>query len=185
MSDLIRILNSIKTHRTDAWLTPSQQDAQTAIKELLRVPQTIDLCGPAGSGKTFLAWYLADELGYFYLVHPGRLDQVEISGNQGLIIDNCRSDRRGHRDMLKVLQLGHVQRAVFVTRQIIQDYTRYVELKLTVSDQNKVCENLSTIGIFREPNTANLWHLVNPYYQDFRHQARFGYVDDLPLPSAG
>lgn len=179
MSELIRILNSIKIHRTGAWLTPSQRNVQEAIKELLRVPQTINLCGPAGSGKTFLAWHLADELGYVYLPHPGHLVYTESLGSEGLIIDNCRPDRRAHRDILRILQLNSVLRAIFITRQIIQDYTRYVELKLTFSDQSKVCENLSTVGLFREPDARNLWYLVNPYLLSLGAQAQSGQPDDL------
>lgn len=179
MSELIRILNSIKINRTGAWLTPSQRNVQAAIKELLRVPQTINLCGRAGSGKTFLAWHLADELGYVYLPHPDHLVYAESLVSEGLIIDNCRPDRRSHRDVLRILQLNSVLRAIFITRQIIQDYTRYVELKLTFSDQSKVCENLSTVGLFREPDARNLWNLVNPYLLSVGAQVQLGQPDDL------
>lgn len=171
MSEFIRISNAIKIHRNDTWLTPSQRSADTAIRDMLRVPQTINLRGPVGCGKTFLAWHLADELGYVYLSSPSQLTQVETLGSKGLIIDNCHSDRWAHRDMLKILQMHHILRAIFITRQIIRDYTRSIELELGVSDPDKVCENLSTIGVFRGSDAPNLWYLVNPYLSGFRDQA--------------
>ena len=164
MGDLIRVLNLIKTRRNPTWLTASQQEALTALREALRIPGTVNLCGAAGVGKTFLAWTLSDELGYTYLPHINRLEQVEDLHTTGVILDNCRPERQAHRNTLKVLRFRNVRHAVLITRQMIDDYTHYVELRLTPADQVKVQGNLTTIGLFREINEApNLWHLVNPH----------------------
>lgn len=184
MSDFIRILNSIKMKRTPTWLTPSQINAQVAIKESLRAPGTINLCGSAGSGKTFLAWSLADELGYFYFSHPSLLKGERLPTSKGLIVDNCRHDRWSHRDLLKVLQLWQIHRAVLITRQPVRDYTRYVELELTLADEGRVCENLLALGCFREPGVPNLWYLVNPYLVNLGDQRPSDQTDDLLLSYA-
>lgn len=171
MSEFVRISNAIKIHRNGSWLTPSQRSADTAIRGMLRIPQSVNLFGPVGCGKTFLAWHLADELGFVYLSSPSQLTQVEALGSQGLVIDNCHSDRWAHRDILKSLQMQHILRAIFITHRIIRDYTQSLELKLGVPDLDKVCENLATIGVFRGPDAPNLWYLVNPYLSGLCDQA--------------
>lgn len=164
MSDFIRALNLIKKQRNLTWLTASQQGAMAALQEALRVPGTVNLCGAAGVGKTFLAWTLADELSYTYFPHINRLEQVEDLHTTGVILDNCPPERQAHRNTLKTLRFRNVHYAVLITRQVIHDYTHYVELRLTPADQAKVQGNLTTLGLFREINeTPNLWYLVNPH----------------------
>lgn len=164
MSDFVRTLNLIKTRRNPTWLTPSQQEALAKLREALRAPGTVNLCGTAGVGKTFLAWTLADELGYVYFPHINRLEQSEDLHTTSVILDNCRPERQFHRDMLKELRFRSVRYAVLITRQIIHDYTRYVELSLTPADQDKVWNNLTTVGIFQKrTESPNLWYLVNSY----------------------
>jgi MoxR-like ATPase len=167
VSDFIRTLNLIKTRRNSTWLTPSQQEALAELREALHMPGTVNLCGMAGVGKTFLAWTLADELGFAYFPHINRLEQGEDLQITGVILDNCRPERQVHRDTLKELRFRNVRYAVLITRQIIHDYTRYVELRLTPADQDKAWNNLTTIGIFQKRTEApNLWYLVNPHLTD-------------------
>jgi ABC-type transport system involved in cytochrome c biogenesis ATPase subunit len=164
VSDLVRTLNLVKTHRSLGWLTPSQQEAFAALCRELRVPDVVNLFGSAGVGKTFLAWTLADQLSYAYLIHPAHLAQMEHPRAAGVILDNCRSDRRSHRDVLKTLQFLGITHAVLITRSVIEDYTHYVELGLTSADQSQVQDNLRTVGVYREADpSCHLWHLINPY----------------------
>ena len=163
MSDFVRLLNLIKTRRDLTWLTPSQQAAFEELRRQLQVPGSVNLFGPVGVGKTFLVWALADELGYSYLPHVSHLDQVQGLAREGVIVDNCQTGRRAHRDLLRELSYRNVQHAVFVTRQLTHDYTYYVELKLTLEDQAKVQRNLVVLGYFRDFTEAlNLWRLLNP-----------------------
>lgn len=164
MSDFVRTLNLIKTHRNLAWLTPSQTDALVALQRTLRVPCSVNLFGLAGSGKTFLAWILANEMGYTYFPHFVYLQQREDLPEAGIIVDNCGPERKAHRNVLKVLSFRNVRHAVLISRQLIRDYTHYVELELTPKDQAHAWHNLTTIGLFREAgDVPNLWHLVNSY----------------------
>ena len=164
MSDLIRTLNVIKTRRDSSWLADSQQRALAELKEALRAPGTVNLCGPIGGGKTFLAWTLADELGYIYFSHLRYFEQADDVDAAGVILDNGWSKRRFHREALKMLRFRGVRHAVFVTRQLIQDYTHYVELRLTEADVTQVRDNLASVGIFHlATETPSLWHLINPY----------------------
>ncbi|MDZ7378728.1 MAG: hypothetical protein ONB06_05205, partial [candidate division KSB1 bacterium] len=128
MSDLLRTMNLIKMKRGIGWLTPSQRHALEVLRGLLRVPNCVNLYGLTGTGKTFLAWILADEFGYSYFPHRTHFEQAKCLGTQGVIIDNMESGHQAHRDMLKLLDFRQVRYAVLVTRQVIQDYTHCVEL---------------------------------------------------------
>ncbi len=163
MSDFVRTLNLIKTHRSAEWLTPSQEQALTALKEALRVPGTVNLCGPAGVGKTFLAWTMVDEWGYAYFPHLKHFVQLESVLASGVIIDNVDPGRQFHRNLLKVLQFEDVKRAVLITRELIRDYTHYVELSPLSGDREIVCNNLISVGVLiSNSRVPSLWHLVNP-----------------------
>lgn len=163
MSDFVRALNLIKTKRDHTWLTPSQQKALAALERALKIPCTVNLFGAAGTGKTFLAWTLANNLGYAYFSHLEHFMTADWP-NSGIVVDNCRPERKAHREMLKELSFRNIRHAVLVSRQLIRDYTHYVELNLTPDDQTKAWDNLAAIGIFRESKQVpNLWHLVNPY----------------------
>jgi hypothetical protein len=165
MSDLIRRLNIIKRERRQKWLTHSQKIALSTIRRMLRIPGMVNLYGAAGVGKTFLAWTVADELNYIYLPHPSQLFQLNSSKPEGIILDNSVHTRLAHRELLKELQFLQIARAIIVTRKAIQDYISFVELDLSVSDQVKVIDNLTEVGIITT-NTkqfTNLWYLVNPY----------------------
>ena len=72
----------------------------------------------------------------------------------GVIFDNCQSSRQAHREMLKIVRFQQIHYAIFITRQMISDYTHYVELKLTPIDQEQVQQNLAGLGIDRRYPTT-------------------------------
>ena len=164
MNSFIRAVNLIKTHRDSSWLTDSQRRALAQLRKALRIPGTINLCGLVGVGKTFLAWTLADELGFIYFPHLRHFEQANDVDASGIILDNCCWERRFHREALKRLRFRGVRFGVFITRQAIQDYTHYVELGLTDADVVQVRDNLVSVGLFRPAvESPNLWGLINPY----------------------
>lgn len=163
MSKFVRNLNLVKLHCSVEWLTPSQGQALDMLKEALRVPGTVNLCGPAGVGKTFLAWMLVEEMDYAYFPHVIRFTQAEAIVAPGVIVDNTDFSRQSHRDVLKVLQFEDVKRAVLITRELVHDYTHYVELSLTSEDRERVSHNLMSVGcVVSVSREFSLWHLVNP-----------------------
>ena len=138
-----------------------------SLREQLRAPGMVNLCGRGGVGKTFLAWTLADELGYTYLPHSSRLRRNEGLQSTGIVLDNCLPTRQAHRDALRILQFRDVHHAVMITRETVSDYIHYVELRLTPGDQAKVRGNLASLGLFPELDEApNLWWLVNSYLEE-------------------
>ena len=164
MNAFIRTLNLIKTHRDMGWLTSSQLQALTALEKSLRVSGTVNLYGGPGVGKTFLAWSLADKMGYVYFPHLECLKRGNVAQGAAVIIDNGLHSRQFHRDILKILQFKRVSRAVLITRELVHDYTHYVPLFLHPEDLEKVRQNLGLIGCSTHDIGVNdLWHLINPY----------------------
>lgn len=163
MSQFVRHLNQIKSNRIPEWLTPSQQEAFFKVKTALRTPSTVNLFGRVGVGKTFLGWTLAHELNFFYLSDPVLIKTITSNQYSGLILDNCRADRQTHRELLKILQFQNINKAVFISRQMIKDYTQFVELNLTDSDIFTVEQNLIDAGVLSltQDDVPNLWYLVN------------------------
>jgi hypothetical protein len=163
MSQFVRRLNQIKSNRTPEWLTSSQQEVLFKVKTALRVPSTINLFGHVGVGKTFLGWTLAHELNFSYLPDPALVKTITNNWYSGIILDNCRADRQTHRELLKILQFQEINKAVFISRQMIKDYTPFIELNLTHSDISAVRQNLTDAGMLSltEDDVPNLWHLVN------------------------
>lgn len=163
MSKLIRDLNKIKSNRTTEWLSPSQQSAFISIKTILRIPSTVNLFGHSGVGKTFLGWTLANELNFAYLSRPDLVNNVSGEKYDGVVLDNCYAERQAHRELLKILQFQYISRAVLITRQIIKDYTQFVELRLTDLDIIVVQKNLVDLGMspVTRKDIPNLWYMVN------------------------
>lgn len=163
MSQFVHRLNQIKSNRTPEWLTPSQLEVFFKVKTALCVPSTINLFGRTGVGKTFLGWALAYELNFFYLPDPALVKTITSNQYSGIILDNCRADRQTHRELLKILQFQNINKAMFISRQMIKDYTQFVELNLTDSDILAVRENLTDVGMLplTEDDVPNLWYLVN------------------------
>ena len=164
MSQLIRYLNQIKNKQKIDWLTPSQQLAFSSIKDALQVPSTVNLFGSAGAGKTFLGWNLAHELSFAYLTHPEKISRFDRFGQEGIIVDNCNSERYDHRELLKMTRFRQINRAIFITRRMINDYTHFVELYATAHDIQAARQNLidAKILLAHRENPPNLWYLVNP-----------------------
>lgn len=161
MSELIRTVNRIKAARDSSWLTTSQRHTWKELQEAIRIPGTVNLFGSIGVGKTFVAWHLVEQLGYAYFPHPTYLRRTEQADMPGVIIDNAESTRAVHREILKLLQFCQIRSAVLVTREPVEDYTRYVHLMLTEEDVDKVRMNLTAINIFPSADrVSDLWALV-------------------------
>jgi len=164
VSTFVRNLNQIKSHCDTTWLSPSQTAGLDALSKAIRYPGTVNFWGSVGVGKTFVCWILSRNPTTTYLPHISFLNEIAIAESVAVIVDNCPSDRTGHRTILNKLRLANIQTAILVTRELIQDYTHHVELLCTLEDIDYVRSVLGSIGIFSsKANIPNLWHLVNPY----------------------
>jgi len=163
MSIFITNINKIKRNLNKSWLTDSQKRAFDEIVESLTIHKSVNLHGPSGVGKTFLAWIISKELDYLYFPN---IDLAIKTGKKsaGVVIDNFPADRSSYRKALFDLSLKSTYKIVFITRSPINDHIRYISLSLTDNDIHKVKDNLAFVGI-RAPlqtNPKNLWQLINP-----------------------
>lgn len=134
----------------------------TQAVQLLQLPGHVNLYGSIGVGKTFLAWFIAEQLGYLYLPYPTKLAESDGPSPNGVVIDNCSSQRSIHRELLKELAFCGINRSLLVTRTMLQDYSPFVQLALTDEDQIQVRLNVGRIGcVLAAENTGNLWSLIN------------------------
>jgi hypothetical protein len=164
VSTFVRNLNQIKTHCDTTWLSPSQRRTLDVLFDAIRYPGTVNLWGSVGVGKTFVSWILSNESGATYIPHISFLNEVEAPAGGTVIVDNCPPDRTDHRTILNRLRFANIPTTVLVSRDLIQDYTRYSELLCTSEDIDRVRSNLASVGVFSpKANVPNLWHLVNSY----------------------
>lgn len=167
MNALIRRLNNIKAACTIDWLSPSQVQTWCELQAHLTLGEIINVHGPTGSGKTFLAWLLIKQRKAVYLTStgisslPSKAMGMEASNLP--IVDDYPSTRTAHRLLLKELSYkGYVQ-AVVLTQSPIHDDCYRVHLSLTNSDLDHVRQKLLLIDPKLPPRRGGtLHHLINP-----------------------
>ncbi len=134
MSLYVQWLNLIKERATAEWLTVSQKVAYDRILTRWQGASFVNVHGPPGCGKSFLARILANEHGYIY-THD--LSCVPESSDN-VIVDNADYTRL-MRPMKKKLGLGRV---ILVTSTAVRDPMPRAEIKLTEKDVKQALHNL-------------------------------------------
>jgi hypothetical protein len=168
MSELIKLYNLIKMRRNEAWLTQSQVLAFNCIIESLKSHGIVNLYGASGSGKTFLAWFLSEKTGFLYVTSPYKLTVERIVDVSGVIIDNCKSDRRIHRTLLSTLDRRNIGRAILITENSIDDYVSKFELSVSIEDVFHASNNLISEGQNPKPQEfENLWFLISSCFGEY------------------
>lgn len=159
MSRYIRILNAIKSNIATLALTPSQLACQRLIKERLVYPGVVNLYGPHGVGKTLLGWAMANAGEVTYIVHPSRLEELNLTDAPFAFVDNATEERSAFRRIVGTLELAGIERVIIVTHLPADDYVFRAELKLTEEDIETVRKNLNRLG-YAAPEVTwnNLWY---------------------------
>jgi energy-coupling factor transporter ATP-binding protein EcfA2 len=135
MSLYVMWVNLIKEKADERWLTDSQREVYEAILEHWQSQPFVNLCGPRGAGKTFLARLLAKHHGYAY-VHE--LAQAPPNAPQ-VVLDDAEYDR-ALRPLARDLGLGRV---LLITETPVRETMPKVELVLDTHDVYQFCANLS------------------------------------------
>lgn len=168
MSVLIRRLNSIKDACTIDWLTPSQAQTWRELQDCLALGEVVNLYGPIGSGKTFLAWLLIKQRNTVYVPNTG-ISSLPIAKTIGTdastlpIVDDFPSTRESHRSLLKQLAYNGYTQAVVLTQSPIHDDCYRVQLSLTKIDIDHVRQRLLLLDPKLPPRRGGtLHHLINP-----------------------
>lgn len=165
MSQLLTLLNRLKAEARVERLTDSQQTVWHSIQQQLRFPERINLFGTVGSGKTFLAWALANDQNAVYFVSPEALFRSNFinESSQLIIVDNGVIDTVELRRLLAELQMRNGRSALIITRHPNQIGLPLVHLPLPTSQDITIAyRNLSLLEKYALPplTEGNMWQIV-------------------------
>jgi len=164
MSKMLLLLNKLKAQATLDWLTDSQRTAFDAVRDALRFPETVNLHGPVGTGKTFLAWTLSRTLEMPYFPSPSAFDERSERPTPHAIVDNAAAGERAVRNLLAVAQRKDTHSLLFITHQPNEMGFRAIALPaLTPHDFDVVYRNLSLLEYYALPplHEGSLWEAVH------------------------
>ena len=128
-------INSIKEKADEIWLTDHQRKVYEDILSRWRAAPFVNLHGPAGSGKTFVARLLAKKHGYFYTFD---LEEAP-EGMSQVILDDAEYSRM-LRPLARSRSLGRV---LLITRTAVKEAMPQALLKLDAKDVRRFQRVLS------------------------------------------
>lgn len=135
MSRYVEWINLIKERADDTWLTHSQREVYEQIVSRWQSAPFVNLHGPPGAGKTFIARVLAKQHGYAYTEDLGQAPQ-----SAGQVILDDAQYTRSLRLIRKELELGRV---VLVTRAPVSEAMPRAALSLDDKDVRQFQATLS------------------------------------------
>jgi len=160
MSRMLVLLNQLKTQAKPNWLTDGQRAAFDAIRD---VPETVNLYGPVGSGKTFLAWTLSRSLAMPYFPSPAAFDRRSERPTPRAIVDNAGARERTVRSLLAVAQRKGTHTLLFITHRHNEMGFQAIALPApTPHDFDVVYHNLSLLEYYALPpvREGSLWDAI-------------------------
>ena len=146
MSLYVEWINQIKTLATYEWLTDGQKVAYDSIVERWPTQRFVCLCGPSGSGKSFIARLLVKQKGYVYVN-----DLREVPpGTEYVVADNAEYSRM-MRPLASALSLRKV---VVAMRTPPRDPMPRATILLTDRDVGQFQRNLVKHSILQSFQTV-------------------------------
>jgi cytidylate kinase len=126
MSFYIEWINRIKENADEDWLTDSQREVYERILSRWQAHPFVNLYGPSGSGRTFIARLLVKKHGYVYTHDigdaPRNADQV--------IVDDAHYSRTMRLDA----RAKGLKRVLLITSRPVREAMPKVELQLDEKD---------------------------------------------------
>jgi superfamily II DNA or RNA helicase len=149
MSRLVEFRNRIYHRFRREWLSPSQEQAYTRLKNLLVFQDAINLYGPSGSGKTFMTWVLAKETSspICFLTQPKQIVEQSLAENTVAIADPHSPERLAIRATLTQCRQAGCRKVIFVSDEPTTDQIPICQLFLTKQDLEKIHQNWESIAI--------------------------------------
>ena len=141
MSLYVEWINQIKAKATHEWLTDGQRAAYDSIVGRWLSHRFVCLCGPAGSGKSFVARLLAREQGYTYVNDL----RESPAGVERVVVDGAEYSRL-MRPLASALGL---KRVVVLARTPPRDPMPIAKIILAERDVGQFQRNLTRNGILQ------------------------------------
>lgn len=136
MSLYVEWVNLIKERATASWLTDNQRTAYEQILKQWPAVPFVNLLGPPGCGKSFVARILVKEHGYIY-THDL---QAAPEHAANVIVDDAEYTRL-MRPTAQMLGLGRV---IVITCTPVRDPMPRAEIRLADKDVRQALHNLYT-----------------------------------------
>lgn len=163
MSTWFELLNQLKRRCSAEMLTPAQATAFNELCRLMLMPEWLNLSGPHGSGKTFLAWALSRATGGLYVPMPEDLD--ELPPQHTLIVDNAPYSEAEVRRILSRCELLGAKTVLLVTCEPVQLPMPTVSLPAPSSEEiERIGQVFTRLGFPVKseslPEGPTLWDLM-------------------------
>jgi len=163
MSTWFELLNQLKRRCSAEMLTPAQATAFNELCRLMLMPEWLNLSGPHGSGKTFLAWALSRATGGLYVPMPEDLD--ELPPQHTLIVDNAPYSEAEVRRLLSRCELLGAKTVLLVTCEPVQLPMPTVSLPAPSSEElERIGQVFTRLGFPVKsesiPEAPTLWDLM-------------------------
>lgn len=164
MSEWSRLLNEMKRRSMDEYLTRSQRSVRDQICDLLRFPNRINLYGPHGCGKTYVAWSVVRAVGATHITLPEKIRLLEPTC-EILLIDNAPHHELEVRKLMASANLLRVTSVIFITRDPIRIQMYRIRLSLPESDEvEQILTSYARLGFYQQrelPPKPNLWNIMH------------------------
>ena len=165
MSRWLELTSQIKRRPPEIWMTPTQQAVLAQLEQWLMYPDTVNVYGDAGVGKTYLAWALARRLPGEHVIVPERMgpqdDLVET-----IIVDNAPYTEQEVRRVLAQCSLRGANTVVLITRRRVALRMGCIELTSpTLEELRQVERNLANFSFQDQPVSegATFWQVINSF----------------------
>lgn len=164
MSEWMCLLSEMKRRPMEDYLTPRQRHVRNTICTLLEFPNRINLFGPYGSGKTYVAWSLVRATGATHVPVPERLHQLQPV-HEILVIDNVSHYEDEIRRLLATSNLLGAQSVIFITHEPTALPMHRIELPLPdTAEIEIVLQSYRRLGYYQQhdlPPKPNFWNVLS------------------------
>lgn len=163
MSRWMQLVSEMKRRPPAQYLTPTQRQVFDELREVLRYPNRINLYGPCGSGKTYLAWAIVSAMGAIHITLPELVEELE-PGHDCIIVDNVLHHEDSVRRILAQTDLLGASSTVLISQAPVAIAMRKIELPLPTADEvAQVLQTYWRLGYYQQqdlPEQPNLWQIL-------------------------
>lgn len=163
MSQLLRLLNRLKSEARLGILTDAQKLAYDGVMQLWQFPGHVNLCGGPGVGKTMVGWALSHNLDTTFFANLNLFQKNGVYPLPKVVVDNNHCESKAMRAILAEAQLRNSRRTLIITTEPNRLGLPVVKLNPPgKKDMDIIYHNLSLLEYYPlEPITSdNLWDLI-------------------------